>query len=168
MTSNDLRQICHGYSAAHNCLFHDPKYDWLYVTLDWVNLSEAEGDRSIMNIRMYIWYDPAGSDSKPSAAIAQCGGGFGVLFCSSPPVRWGLLDFMSVHLLSLPILLILVLLLRLLLVNCDPPLPVFPARPQPLSYAASVLCRTSTSTKNVRRYARKNARQNVRRYVRKI
>ena len=27
MTSNDLRQICHGYSAAHNCLFHDPKYD---------------------------------------------------------------------------------------------------------------------------------------------
>ena len=87
---------------------------------------------------------------------------------------------MSVHLLSLPILLILVLLLRLLLVNCDPPLPVFPAGPQPAQRMSEDM--PETSRNNVRRYARKNAgkmsgrlrnnarknvRQNVRRYARK-
>ena len=62
-----------------------------------------------------------------------------ILSYISPPVRWGLLDFMSAcsssssSSSSLPDL------------NREQPRPVFPARPQPRPSEPSVRCRTSTA-----------------------
>ena len=63
---------------------------------------------------------------------------------SSPPARWGLLDFMSVACSSSPPLLSSSPLL-LLLLNRDPR-SVCPAGPQPRPSTLSVPCRTSTTT----------------------
>ena len=87
-----------------------------------------------------------------------------VVFCwSSPPARWGLLDFMSVACSSPPLLSSSPLLLSsppllscstatldaqcsLSDLNHDHPRPVFPAGPQPRPSPPSVPCRTSTMT----------------------
>ena len=110
--------------------------------------------------------------------------------CFSPFVRWGLLDFMWVHLLlvfsSSPLLLLLSFSSSppltfssswssFSLLNRDPALPVFPSGPRPWSCAASVPFRASTSRQdfsidartNARRYARKNVRRDGRNSVRK-
>ena len=83
--------------------------------------------------------------------------------CCSPPVRWGLFDFMSAS---------------------SPPLRPSPPRPPPrflLPSASNVPCWTSSATmwvqcsltdvnarNNVRGYARKNFRQNAKRYAKNV
>ena len=80
---------------------------------------------------------------------------FVILLCYSPPVSWGLLDFMSVS--SPPPVLLLVLLPRpppvaILWVQCgvpgsnrDPASSVWRAGPQPRAREFSVACRTPTA-----------------------
>ena len=148
----------------------------------------------IPNVSLSRWVGPkkfSGKDSwqKSSDAIFSIVYSFWFGFNCSPPVRWGLLDFMS----ALSSSSFAFSFSFSFVSSCDDVWSVFRAGPQPRACEASVPRRTSTailcvqcsapdlnrdpvcsvfrSRKNVRRYVRKNVkryvRKNVRRYVRK-